>query len=204
MSDECSAEAGKGDRESYCFRLNAKGEKWKKQYIKPYKKGKGISVMIWAAIWGENKSDLTVLSRDWESKKQGYSANSYLEVLEDNLYSIWEPGLEFMQDNAPIHTANKIKKWFENNGIKVMPWPPYSPDMNAIENLWARLKELMYEANPDLGSLTGSEEDIRAAIIKALENAWERIDKEYIVGLIKSMDNRINALLEAKGWYTRY
>jgi hypothetical protein len=50
--------------------------------------------MIWAEIWGSAYSEITFLETDFESKKQGYSAKSYLEVLDANLYSIWEPGLE--------------------------------------------------------------------------------------------------------------
>ena len=39
-----------------------------------------------------------------------YSANSYLEILKDNVLGIWQPGLVFMQDNAPIHKAKKVMK----------------------------------------------------------------------------------------------
>ena len=79
-----------------------------------YKKGKDISVMVWAAIWWKDgkahKSELYILERDWESKKHGYTARSYIDVLEDQLPRIWEPGMVFMQDNALIHNANLTKK----------------------------------------------------------------------------------------------
>jgi len=78
------------------FYLNQLGEKWKKEYIYPYIKGKALSIMIWAAIWGSGHSEITFLERDFKSKKHGYSARSYLEVLEKNLFSIWEPSLEFI------------------------------------------------------------------------------------------------------------
>ena len=82
--------------------------------VQTYKKGKDISVMVWAAIWWWNgkvhKSDLVILERDWESKKHGYTAKSYINILEDQLHRIWEPGMVFMQDNAPIHTAYATKK----------------------------------------------------------------------------------------------
>jgi hypothetical protein len=45
-----------------------------KEYIRPYTKGKGLCIMIWAAIWGPAHSEITFLERDFESKKQGYSA----------------------------------------------------------------------------------------------------------------------------------
>jgi hypothetical protein len=59
--------------------------------------------MVWAAFWGNgNRTPLYIMERDFESKKGGFSANSYIEVLDahaqymsDNTY--------FMQDNTSIH-----------------------------------------------------------------------------------------------------
>lgn len=62
--------------------------------------------MIWAAIRGTNRADLLQLERDLESKKQGYSSNSYIKIIEEMLPTIYEPGLTCMQDNAPIHISN--------------------------------------------------------------------------------------------------
>jgi hypothetical protein len=39
--------------------------------------------MIWAAIWGIERSKLIVMSRDSQSKREEYSANSYIKVLEE-------------------------------------------------------------------------------------------------------------------------
>ena len=41
-----------------------------------------MKVMVWAAFWGDGVSDLYLLKRDFEAKKMGYSANSYLDVLD--------------------------------------------------------------------------------------------------------------------------
>lgn len=160
--------------------------------------------MVWAAIWGGKQSELTFLNRDFESKKMGYSADSYLEVLEDNLLSIWEPGLIFMQDNAPIHTAKKVAAWLDETGIATIPWPPYSPDLNPIEHAWAKLKETMYEVNPNLENFNGGAEAIRQEIRRTLDLAWTKIPEDYFVKLVQSMKDRVDAVIEAKGWYTKY
>jgi hypothetical protein len=88
-----------------------------KEFILAVPKGKDISIMIWGAIYLGGRSDLFLMERDPESKRQGYSANNYLAVLKDQIPRIWQPGLIFVQNNAPIHTAGKIKKWLENKGI---------------------------------------------------------------------------------------
>lgn len=106
--------------------------------------------MVWACFWGGGRSELVRMTRDSEAKKQGYTANSYLEVLNENLLEMYEPGLVSMEDNAPIHCARKIRKWFEEMGVDGMDWPPYSPGLNPIEYLWFRLKELVYEVNPNI------------------------------------------------------
>ena len=78
--------------------------------IMPYKKGKDISIMIWGAIYGDGHSDVMIMDRDPDSEKSGYTANSYLTVLRDQLPRIYEPGMTFMQDGVSIHTAKKVKK----------------------------------------------------------------------------------------------
>jgi hypothetical protein len=106
--------------------------------VKTYKKGKDISVMVWACFWGGyegGRLDLYILDRDFESKKHGYSTRSYLEVLEDQIPRCWEPGLIFMQDNASIYTAGAVKRWFIEMGISMSDWPPYLPNLNPIENI---------------------------------------------------------------------
>ena len=103
--------------------------------IQTYKKGKDISLMIWGSIWIGGHSDLIIMQRDSSSDQGGYSAASYLDVLEEALPHCYEPGRKFMQDNARIHTAKKVKEWLLEMGIEMIEWPPYSPDMNLIEHV---------------------------------------------------------------------
>lgn len=104
--------------------------------IQPYKKGKGVSIMVWVGFCGRDRTNLHRMTRDSMAPRGGYSASSYVEVLEENIPTIYESGLLFMQDNASIHTARKVREWFEETGIDVLEWPPYSSDLNPIEHLW--------------------------------------------------------------------
>jgi transposase len=127
-----------------------------------------------------------------------------LEILEENLFAIYSPEMSFMQDNAPIHTARIIKKFFEENGISTIDWPPYSPDLNPIEHAWAKLKEMIYRLDPDIENYQGSIGDLKDRFNELIERAWEALGQEYFDKLIESMPRRIQAVIEAKGWYTKY
>ncbi|KAJ4437567.1 hypothetical protein ANN_17712 [Periplaneta americana] len=55
-----------------------------------------------------------------------------------------EGTLFFQQDNHPIHTANQIQRWFtRRRDVDPVDWPPNSPDMNPIQNLWAAVKRIL-------------------------------------------------------------
>jgi hypothetical protein len=48
-------------------------------------------------------------------------------------YSIEEGPFLFQHDNAPVHKARYIQKWFVEIGVEELHWPTQSPDLNAIE-----------------------------------------------------------------------
>ena len=91
--------------------------------------------MFWAAFGFGVRSDLVIMEKDQNAKREGVTAKVYLEVLREYLPAILEHDSIFMQDNALIHKAHKVTEFFKEIGIEVMAWPPYSPDLNPIENL---------------------------------------------------------------------
>jgi transposase len=201
FSDECSLERGAGAKRAWCFRTP--GQKWDKDMIQTHKKGKDLSVMIWGAIWLGGRSDIIFMERDMTAKKEGYTQKSYLKVLEEAIPTIYQPGMIFMQDNAPIHTATRVIQWFQDHAVLLLPWPPYSPDLNPIEHLWAYLKSYINEQYPELNDMGKSNEDYEA-LCNAIEEAWNAIDQEVIDNLIRSMPRRTFAIWKAKGWHSKY
>jgi transposase len=173
--------------------------------IQTYKVSRDISFMVWGCFWDHGRSDLYVLDRDFESKKYGYSANSYLEVLNAQVGSWYseldDDGYGFMQDNAAIHTAHKVRDWFQKRGIRVIDWPPYSPDLNPIEHIWWVLKRMLTEYYPHLN---GAGEDDIEAMEEALKECWARIPKETFDTLYESMPGRVEACIAVSGWHTKY
>ena len=160
--------------------------------------------MVWAAFVGKEQSNLVRMARDPDAKRNGYTAASYVDLLNEEIPTIWEPGLFFMQDNAPIHTTRIIWDWLKENGIDVLEWPPYSPDLNPIEHLWFRLKNLVYQVNPDIEKVGRNADTVREALFEALERAWTMIPEDLLLDLIRSMQRRVEAVIAAEGWYTPY
>ena len=65
--------------------------------------------MVWTCFGSnDQKSDLIYMPGDSDAKRGGVTSAVYIEVLKEQLPTLWKPGLIFMQDNAPIHTAHKI------------------------------------------------------------------------------------------------
>ena len=94
--------------------------------------------------------------------------------------------------------ANNTKAWFKRNKISLFPHPPYSPDLNPIENVWSILKDRLIKRNrKDLGEGT-SQESINA-FKRAILEEWNNIPQEAIDNCILSMPRRYQAVIEAKG-----
>jgi len=71
-------------------------ERFKKEIIQLVPKGKGISVIVWGGFCSSERYNLVVMDRDKAAKRGGYSANSYLNVLEEAILIIYELGLLFI------------------------------------------------------------------------------------------------------------
>jgi len=52
-------------------------------------------------------------------------------------------GSVIIMDNASFHRKKILKKMAEEAGCKVIFLPPYSPDFNPIEKVWANLKRFL-------------------------------------------------------------
>jgi hypothetical protein len=57
------------------------------------------------------------------------------DLYTDFLPTIVRPGNIFIHDGALVHTARIVQAILQEIGVKVIDWPPYSPNLNLIENL---------------------------------------------------------------------
>ena len=64
----------------------------------------------------------------------------FLYWLENILVPVLTEGQTVIMDNCSIHKSLKVKELIENAGCFLLYLPPYSPDLNPIENYWAVMK----------------------------------------------------------------
>ena len=100
----------------------------------------------------------------------------------------------FQHDLAPAHSAKTTGKWFTDHGITVLNWPANSPDLHPIENLWDIVKRKLRVTRPN------TVDELKAAI----EASWASITPQQCHRLIASMPRRIEAVISAKGFPTKY
>ncbi len=159
--------------------------------------------MFWACFGFGKRTDLVIMDGNPKSPQSRVTAHCYIQVLEEYLPTILEHDSVFMHDNASIHSAHIVRDWFIEQGIFLMRWPPYSPDLNPIENLWAILKAEIIRAHPEL-VLMGDNQAAMDFLIECAKEAWEVRGEQLLNKLAEGMQKRVDAVLKAKGWYIGY
>lgn len=84
-----------------------------------------------------------------------------------------------------------------------MVWPPYSLDLNLIENLWKMLKAEIDRAYLELKGM-GNSQAVMDFMIKCAQDTWETLAPAFLNKLVKGMQKRVDVIKAANGWYTKY
>ena len=65
----------------------------------------------------------------------------FLAFVEQVLAPRLEPGHVVILDNLSAHKVRGVRQLIEDRGAQVLYLPPYSPDLNPIEQAWSKLKQ---------------------------------------------------------------
>ena len=97
----------------------------------------------------------------------------------------------FQQDGARAHTSAVSRAWLnENIPNYIENWPPNSPDLSPIKNLWSILSNSVYK-DPEPKTLD--------QLKRRLRKAWNSISLETLDNLIESLPRRMKAVIANKG-----
>ncbi len=86
------------------------------------------------------------------------NGNAFLAYVEQILGPSLKPGDIVVLDNLSAHKVAGVREAIEAAGARLLYLPPYSPDFNPIEQLFAKLKALL-----------------RKAAERSVESLWNRI-----------------------------
>jgi len=134
------------------------------------------SIMVWATAGYDWKGPLIIFpskhSKDGELRQFRLDAEAYVKrCLSKVSAKLSNERRLFQQDGARSHAAKHTQSYLERKGVAWMKeWPPYSPDLNAIERLW---KEL----NSRVGARCPMTE---AELITAAQEEWAALPQELI------------------------
>jgi transposase len=99
-----------------------------------------------------------------------------------------------LHDNDKKFGCDMVKRLLHEKGVTTIDFPPYSPDLNPIENLWAAMARAVEQHACET----------MEALQDVIADVWKKVDEQLMQKLARSMPERCQAVIEAEGWHTKY
>jgi hypothetical protein len=147
------------------------------------------SIMVWATVGYGWKGPLVVFpskkSVDGELRQFRLDAAAYIRrCLTTVVVKLKAEDRLFQQDGARSHAAKTVKEYLQRKGVRFIDdWPPYAPEMNAIERVWKELHERVGLRTPQ------SQEEL----IEAAHAAWNELPQDIIDAQCKHFRTQVLA-----------
>ena len=149
-----------------------------------------VSMSVWGAFSALGHTLLVRINGSLNKDK-------YVEILKEYIepFSVSKHGglkhVVFQQDHCGPHLAKSVSNYLQSTGTTTMKWPPQSPDLNPIENVWGLLKQKLrkrstYPSNAD-------------ALFELLQSEWDKLPNSYFYYLVSPLPSRARAVLDNNG-----
>jgi transposase len=148
---------------------------------------RGKPFHIWSAIHFSKKFPVMLVPNKMDSEK-------YCGLLSIALNNRFREGMIFQHDNAPCHASEFTTNWLDDNDIDFEDFPPYSPDLNPIENLWG------YVNNKVRTKIPKSLNELKRIVLYEMS----KVSRRYVKKLIISMPHRVEQCITRNGKMTDY
>lgn len=119
--------------------------------------------------WGKNITLLSSMSMEGMGPSLAVEGSITREVFETYVEVVLAPKLRpgqiVVMDNLSSHKVSRVRELIEERGCELMYLPPYSPDLNPIEEAFSKVK----------GMLRRVEARSREALIEAMGEALSAV-----------------------------
>ncbi len=139
--------------------------------------------------WGKNVTLLASMSVDGMGKclaVEGATTRTVFEAyLGQVLVPTLRPGQVVVMDNLSAHKGGRVREILEEAGCELVYLPPYSPDLNPIEQAFSKVKGLLRRA----------EARTRDALVEAMGQALSAVTTQDASGFLHHCGYRNRAQL---------
>jgi transposase len=128
--------------------------------------------------WGKNVTLLSSMSTEGMGPSVAVEGATTRAVFEAYVEQALAPSLregQVVMDNLSAHKGGRVKELVEGRGCELLYLPPYSPDLNPIEEAFSKVKALMRRA----------EARTREALIEAMGKALGAVSARDARGFIE-------------------
>ncbi len=158
----------------------------------------GGSVMAWACMAASGTGSLVFIDDVTADKSSRMNSEVFRAILsahiQPNASELIGRRFTVQMDNDPKHTAKATKEFLKGKKWTVMQWPSQSPDLNLIEHAFHLLKTKLK------GKCPKNKQELKTVAVEA----WQSITRDETQRLVMSMHSRLQAVIDCKGFATKY
>ena len=186
-SDEATFEVGYDSRTVYVTR--GRGEEYLDECLKPSFKSGRIKVGAWGSFMGPERGPLVTFDSDFRMNRDTYLDEvliPHFVPFVQLMRAKYGEGVVMQEDGAGYHHSKSATLLKRAWGITCAKWPPQSPDLSPIENIWRILKLRLSRRKHRLRTA--------AEMRYAIEAEWREIPSEVFYKLSMTMPKRLRLL----------
>ena len=132
---------------------------------------------------GTRINTVAILSKEGIKSQYNYTGtldtNLFICYLAVYVLPILVDGQTLIMDNHPVHHAKAVENYLNQNNIKFLYLPPYSPDLNPIEESFSKIKQYIKKQKARTVD----------TLLNVIKKAIDTITANDVTGYVNHADN---------------